>query len=171
MRISRIRRLRGPAERSCKLPAPAIRAFFNSHCASGFDRACPLAQSVGSGSIRRGEIMKLTRPLKGIIPPVLTPLANRDQLDGSAFERLLNYLIEGGSSALFVLGSTGESPGLSDRLRREVIDRACTAVGRRVPLLVGITDTSFAESLHLAEYAAKAGAAALVLSPPYYFNL
>ena len=57
--------------------------------------------------------MKLTRPLRGIIPPVLTPLANRDQLDGSAFERLLNYLIEGGSSALFVLGSTGESPGLS----------------------------------------------------------
>ena len=62
--------------------------------------------------------MNLTRPLKGIIPPLLTPLANRDQLDGSAFERLLNYLIEGGSSALFVLGSTGESPGLSNRLRR-----------------------------------------------------
>ena len=115
--------------------------------------------------------MKLTRPLRGIIPPVLTPLANRDQLDGSAFDRLLNYLIEGGSSALFVLGSTGESPGLSDRLRREVIDCACATVGERVPLLVGITDTAFAESLQLAEYAAKAGASALVLSPPYYFNL
>jgi len=115
--------------------------------------------------------MKLTRPLRGIIPPVLTPLANPDQLDGSAFERLLNYLIEGGSSALFVLGSTGESPGLSDRLRREVIDCACATVGERVPLLVGITDTAFAESLQLAEYAAKAGASALVLSLFYYFNL
>ena len=88
-----------------------------------------------------------------------------------AFDRLLNYLIEGGSSALFVLGSTGESPGLSERLRRDVIDRACTTVAQRVPLLVGITDTSFMESLHLAEYAAKAGVSALVLSPPYYFNL
>jgi 4-hydroxy-tetrahydrodipicolinate synthase len=115
--------------------------------------------------------MNLVRPLKGIIPPVLTPLSHRDGLDGSAFEQLLNYLIEGGSSALFILGSTGESPGLSGRLRREVIDRACTTVGERVPLLAGITDTSFTESLHLAEYAAKAGVSALVLSPPYYFNL
>jgi len=115
--------------------------------------------------------MKLKHPLRGIIPPVLTPLANLDQLDGSAFDHLLNYLIEGGSSALFLLGSTGESPGLSERLRRDVIDRACTTVGQRVPLLVAITDTSFTESLHLAEYAAKAGVSALVLSPPYYFNL
>jgi 4-hydroxy-tetrahydrodipicolinate synthase len=52
-----------------------------------------------------------------------------------------------------------------------VIDRACATVGERVPLLVGITDTAFTESLQLAEYAAKAGASALVLSPPYYFNL
>jgi dihydrodipicolinate synthase/N-acetylneuraminate lyase len=115
--------------------------------------------------------MKLPRPIQGIIPPVLTPLADRDQLDVDAFERLLNHLVDGGSSALFILGSTGESPGLSHRLRREVIDRACATVGRRVPVLVGITDTSFEESLQLAEYAAGAGASGLVLSPPYYFNL
>jgi 4-hydroxy-tetrahydrodipicolinate synthase len=115
--------------------------------------------------------MKLKRPLGGIIPPVLTPLASQDQLDAKAFDHLLNYLIEGGSSALFVLGSTGESPGLIERLRRDVIDRACAIVAQRVPVLVGITDTSFTESLHLAEYAAKAGVSALVLSPPYYFNL
>ena len=115
--------------------------------------------------------MTLERPLRGIIPPVLTPLANQDQLDAQAFDHLLNYLIEGGSSALFVLGSTGESPGLSHRLRREVIECALATVSRRVPVLVGITDTAFAESLHLAEYAARAGASALVLSPPYYFNL
>ena len=115
--------------------------------------------------------MNLPRPITGIIPPVLTPLSERDRLDGGAFDRLLNYLIEGGSTALFVLGSTGESPGLSQRLRREVIDRACATTGDRVPILVGITDTCFEESLRLAEHAAKAGASALVLSPPYYFNL
>jgi len=115
--------------------------------------------------------MNVPRPLRGVIPPVLTPLAECDRLDENSFDRLLNYLIEGGSSALFVLGSTGESPGLSGRLRREVIVRACATVSDRVPLLVGITDTSFVESLRLAEYAAHVGASALVLSPPYYFNL
>jgi len=115
--------------------------------------------------------MKLLRPIKGIIPPVLTPLASRDQLDAASFDRLLNHLIEGGSSALFILGSTGESPGLSGRLRRDVITRACATAAQRIPVLVGITDTSFEESLQLAEYAALRGASAVVLSPPYYFNL
>ncbi len=114
---------------------------------------------------------QLPRPIRGIIPPVLTPLADRGALDSNAFELLLNHLVEGGSSALFILGSTGESPSLGPGLRREVIDRACATVGDRVPLLVGITDTVFDQSVALAEHAARAGAAAVVLSPPYYFNL
>src|SRR5215469_5525879 len=115
--------------------------------------------------------MTLPRPIRGIIPPVLTPLSDRDTLDAAAFDRLLEDLITGGSSALFILGSTGEAPGLSYRLRREVIDRACAHAAQRVPILVGITDTSFVESLRAAEYAAKAGVSALVLSPPFYYTL
>jgi dihydrodipicolinate synthase/N-acetylneuraminate lyase len=116
-------------------------------------------------------MMTLPRPIRGIIPPVLTPLLDRDTLDDAAFECLLEHLVSGGASALFILGSTGEAPGLSHRLRREVIDCACAAVGSRIPILVGITDTAFVESLGIAEYAAKAGAAGLVLSPPFYYTL
>lgn len=115
--------------------------------------------------------MTLPRPIRGIIPPVLTPLLDRDSLDADALDRLLEHLIAGGASALFILGSTGEAPGLSYRLRREVVDRACAAVGDRAPVLVGITDTSFVETLAAAEYAAKAGASGVVLSPPYYYTL
>jgi dihydrodipicolinate synthase/N-acetylneuraminate lyase len=116
-------------------------------------------------------MMTLPRPIRGIIPPVLTPLLDRDTLDIAAFERLLEHLIDGGASALFILGSTGEAPGLSYRLRREVIDCACEVAGTRIPILAGITDTAFVESLSTAEYAAKAGASALVLSAPYYYTL
>jgi len=115
--------------------------------------------------------MTLPRPIRGIIPPVLTPLSDRDTLDAAAFDRLLEHLITGGSSALFILGSTGEAPGLSYRLRREVIDRACASAAQCVPILVGITDTSFMESVRAAEYAARAGASAVVLSPPFYYTL
>jgi 4-hydroxy-tetrahydrodipicolinate synthase len=38
-----------------------------------------------------------------------------------------------------------------------------------VPVLVGITDTSFIETINIAEFAAEAGASAVVLAPPYYF--
>ncbi|MHC4569113.1 MAG: dihydrodipicolinate synthase family protein, partial [Planctomycetota bacterium] len=49
------------------------------------------------------------------------------------------------------------------------IDRVCGQVAGRVPVLVGITDTSFVESANIARKAEDAGAQAVVLAPPYYF--
>jgi 2-dehydro-3-deoxy-D-pentonate aldolase len=70
---------------------------------------------------------------------------------------------------LFILGTTGEAPSLSYALRREMIERTCAIVRGRLPVLVGITDTSAAESIALAQHAAKQGADAVVIAPPYYF--
>lgn len=105
----------------------------------------------------------------GIIPPLVTPLADRDILDAEGFERLIEHVIAGGVHGLFVLGTTGEGPSLSHHLQREVVTRACQSVAGRVPVLVGITDPSFFESITLATHAAEAGADAVVLAPPYYF--
>jgi dihydrodipicolinate synthase/N-acetylneuraminate lyase len=107
--------------------------------------------------------------LKGIVPPMITPLLGRDQLDVAGFERLLEHVIGGGVHGVFVLGTSGEAPSLSYRLRREVIERTCTVVRGRVPVLVGITDTAMVEAVNLARHAARAGAQALVTAPPYYF--
>ena len=100
---------------------------------------------------------------------MVTPLLGRDQLDVAGFERLLERVIGGGVHGVFILGTTGEAPSLSYRLRREVIDRACQFVRRRVPVIVGITDTSLVEAVNLARHAAAAGAQALVTAAPYYF--
>jgi dihydrodipicolinate synthase/N-acetylneuraminate lyase len=107
--------------------------------------------------------------LSGIIPPLVTPLLDRDTLDVAGLERLIEHVIGGGVQGLFILGTTGEAPSLSYRLRREVIDRVCKQTGGRVPVLVGITDTAFVESVALAKHAADANADALVLAQPYYF--
>lgn len=111
----------------------------------------------------------MPRRFHGIIPPLITPLTDRDTLDVAGLERLLGYLLASGVQGIFLLGTTGEAPSLSYRLRREVITRAAELIRGRVPLLVGITDTSFVESVELAKHAANAGAAAVVLSTPYYF--
>ena len=110
--------------------------------------------------------MKL--PLTGIIPPMVTPLRARDELDIAGLEKLLEHILSGGVSGLFILGTTGEGPSLSYRLRREFIERVCQQVKRRVPVLVGITDTAFVESVNLARQAADCGADAVVAAPPYY---
>ena len=105
----------------------------------------------------------------GIIPPMVTPLKDWDTLDNQGIEKLINHILKGGVHGLFVLGTTGEAPSLSHQLRKEVIKRTLDKVGTKVPVLVGITDTSFIETINIAEFAAEAGASAVVLAPPYYF--
>jgi len=107
--------------------------------------------------------------LEGIIPPMVTPLRSDDELDHDGLERLIEHILAGGVHGLFLLGTTGEAPGLSYRLRQELIDHACRQVALRVPVLVGITDTSVVEMKKMAEIAAKAGARGVVAAPPYYY--
>jgi 4-hydroxy-tetrahydrodipicolinate synthase len=106
--------------------------------------------------------------LTGIVPPMITPLKGRDELDVAGMEKLIEHILAGGVNGLFILGTTGEGPSLSYRLRRELIERVCKQIKKRVPVLVGITDTAFVESLNVARAAADFGADAVVLAPPYY---
>ena len=102
---------------------------------------------------------------------MITPLKDRDTLDVEGLGRLVEHLIGGGVHGLFILGTSGEAPSLSYRLRREVIERVCTQVAGRLPVLAGVSDTSIVEALALARCAAEAGATAVVMAPPYYFPL
>ncbi|NNJ24382.1 dihydrodipicolinate synthase family protein [Alienimonas chondri] len=119
--------------------------------------------------------MSLSR-YHGLVPPLVTPLRpsekGPDELDRDGLERLIAHVVAGGVHGLFALGSSGEGPSLSHRLQRDVVSAACESVaagGRRVPLLIGVTDTSAEESIALARHAADCGADAVVLAPPYYF--
>ncbi len=109
------------------------------------------------------------RNMKGVITPLVTPLKEMDRLDAGGLERLVEHVLSGGISGIFVLGTTGEFSGLSYRLRYELVERVCRQVAGRVPVLAGITDTSIKESINLAEKAGEFGAAAVVAAPPYYY--
>ena len=110
-------------------------------------------------------------PLKGIIPPVVTPLTSRNELDKAGLEKLVNHLLDGGVHALFMLGTTGEAPSLSYQLRKELIRETCKLVNKKIPVLVGITDTSIDGSVEIARFAAEEGADALVVAAPYYMPI
>lgn len=110
-------------------------------------------------------------PLKGIIPPLVTPLTKNGELDVNSFARLIEHVLSGGVQGVFILGTTGEAPGLSYDTKKQVISCACRMVKGRVPVLVGVTDCSYHESITLAKLSADAGASAIVTAPPYYFQL
>lgn len=105
----------------------------------------------------------------GVVVPLATPLAAVDTLDVAGLERLVEHVIDGGVHGIFVLGTTGEGPSLSHETQRSLVRHVMRQVGDRVPVCVGITDPSFAESAALADWAAAEGAAAVVAAPPFYF--
>jgi 2-dehydro-3-deoxy-D-pentonate aldolase len=113
--------------------------------------------------------MKL--PLRGIIPPVVTPLIDINTLDHDGLEKLIEYLVAGGVHGLFMLGTTGESSSLSLNLRKELLRKTSELVKNRIPVLAGITDTSFSSSLELAEYSASLGLDGVVIAPPFYIPI
>lgn len=113
-------------------------------------------------------------PLRGLITPLATPLEVSDSaapsLDVFALEKLIDHVIDGGVHGIFLLGSTGEFSSLGREMRQEIIRRCCAHVNGRVPVLASITDTAMAETLRLADTAVEAGADAVVLAAPYYFQ-
>lgn len=112
----------------------------------------------------------LSKPLRGIIPPAITPMTDNDTLDVVGLKNLLDRMIRGGVSGVFILGTSGEAQNISYNVRKDLIKQTCQIVDGRISVLVGITDTCFTESLSLAAVAAECGADALVSAPPYYFS-
>ena len=108
-------------------------------------------------------------PLKGIIPPMITPLKSNDELDRPGVEKLIEHIIEGGVHGLFLLGTNGEGPSLSYRIKKEFLKLSCEIIKGRVPVLVGITDSAFSEAIEMAEYSKSVGADSVVVAPPFYF--
>ncbi len=106
--------------------------------------------------------------LRGVVPPVCTPLTPELEVDVRSLERLIDFLIAGGVNGLFVLGSTSEVAYLPDRHRQRVIDIAVGRVAGQVPVLAGVIDMTTLRVLEHAETARKAGVDGIVVTAPFY---
>lgn len=115
--------------------------------------------------------MSTETTLHGIIPPLVTPLLNDNELDEEGLEKLINNLLNAGVHGIFLLGTTGEGTSLRYNLREKFIRQACSIINKKVPVMVGITDTSFNGSIEIAHICKDAGADSLVVAPPYYFPI
>lgn len=108
-------------------------------------------------------------PLEGIIVPLITPLSGNGTIDIEGLEKLIEHVISGGVHGIFILGTTGEAQSLQMKQREELIKESSRIIKNRLPLLVGISDTSVVDSSTLAHKAYEAGAYAVVATAPYYF--
>lgn len=111
----------------------------------------------------------MTSPLvRGIVPPLLTPLTADRELDLPALERLVNHLIDAGVDGIFALGSSGEVAFLDDDARGEVLRRVVEFVSGRVPVYAGVIDTQVNRVITHIRQAEAAGVDAVVATAPFY---
>jgi 4-hydroxy-tetrahydrodipicolinate synthase len=108
--------------------------------------------------------------LRGVIPPMISPLTQAMDADSAAVARVVNHILDGGCSGLFVLGGVGEGAWLSSRQRDGIVRATVTSAAGRVPVLVGVMLPGTAPARDAALRATDAGADALVVGSPYYFD-
>src|ERR1700687_1611798 len=103
----------------------------------------------------------------GSMPALITPLRD-GQIDAVSLERLVEFQIAHGTSALVPCGSTGESATLTHQEHVEVVRVVVKFAKGRVPVIAGTGSNSTAEALALTKAAKESGATAALLISPYY---
>jgi 4-hydroxy-tetrahydrodipicolinate synthase len=104
--------------------------------------------------------------LHGVCTIALTPFTDEGDLDEEGIGSLAEFSLESGVHGVTVLGIMGEAHKLSDAERLAVTERYVSAVGGRVPVVVGCSAAATKVVVDLARAAEEAGAGALMVAPP-----
>ena len=106
--------------------------------------------------------------ITGSLVAIVTPMLEDGRLDLPRFRSLIDWHIAQGTSAIVVVGTTGESPTVSFDEHKELIRIAVEHSNGRLPIIAGTGGNSTAEAIELSESAKKAGATASLSVVPYY---
>ena len=105
--------------------------------------------------------------LKGSIVALITPFDN-DNLSEECYIKLINYHLDNDTNGLVPGGTTGESPTLSHKEHRRIIEIAVKECKGKIPVIAGTGSNSTEEAIELSKFAEKAGSDALLVVTPYY---
>ena len=109
--------------------------------------------------------------IHGIIAYPITPFGRDGGVDTATLTTLLEKLVGAGVHAIAPLGSTGEAAYLTEDEFDSVVDTTVNTVGHRVPVIVGASDLTTANTIRRARYAQHAGADAVMILPVSYWKL
>ena len=107
--------------------------------------------------------------LKGVLVALVTPMTRHGQVDKPAVGRLIEHVITGGVHGVLALGSTGETASLDEPSRRTLLTAVVDATAGRVPVICGVAQSHLASARVEVHAAAKLGADAVLVAPPFYY--
>src|SRR5690606_1803271 len=103
-----------------------------------------------------------------IITAMVTPFTGEGAVDYETAAKLSRYLVENGSTALVVAGTTGEGPALSNTEKMQLLKTVAEAVSGKAAVIAGTGGNSTTASVELTGQAAEYGADGVMLVTPYY---
>lgn len=99
---------------------------------------------------------------------IVTPMNADGSVNYEAMGQLIEQQVQGGTDAIIVCGTTGESSTLTDEEHRRVIQFTVAQVNHRIPVVAGTGSNDTAYCLELSQEAQKMGVDGLLLVTPYY---
>src|SRR6516164_6534759 len=108
--------------------------------------------------------------IRGIIPPVATPMKANEDLDLPRLQWFLDHLIANGVHGVFVLGTNSEFYALDEKEKQEVISTAVAHIRKRVPVFAGTGAETTREAVRLTQIAEREGADGVSVITPYFVN-
>lgn len=108
--------------------------------------------------------------LKGVIPPIITPVDENENVDEIGLRRVIDYVIEGGVHGVFVLGSNGEFYAFDYENQKRAVEITVNHVNKRVPVYAGASAITTKGCIKLAQMAEAAGADALTVLTPMFIK-
>lgn len=111
-----------------------------------------------------------TSDIKGIIPPILTPMLDdfEQSVNHSELRNQVERLLKGGVHGLFPVGTNGEAYILSMKEKEAILETVIDQVKSRVPVYAGTGCISTAETVRMSKQAQKLGADALSIITPFF---
>jgi len=104
----------------------------------------------------------------GVGTAMVTPFTADGAVDFEAMERFIQFQIDGGVNFLVPLGTTGETPTLTDDEQEQIIKIAMRLAEGKVPLVVGCTSNNTAEVVERGKRFKSLGVTHLLSACPYY---
>lgn len=105
---------------------------------------------------------------KGAGVAIVTPMNDDFTVNYDKLAELIEDQIAGGTDAIIICGTTGESATLSEEEDMNVVKFCIERVAKRVPVVAGAGSNCTATAIQLSKAAEKNGADALLLVTPYY---
>ncbi len=106
----------------------------------------------------------------GIIPAMVTPLTEADNINESALRKLTNFLIKNGVHGVFAIGSQGEFWAFTAEEKQQVWEIVAEETNGRVPVYAGTAAVTTREAINLTQRAEAIGVDAVSVLTPFFIN-